>query len=214
MADIRPNHTIYAKNLNEKINKTELKRQLYYLFSQHGNILDIVAMRTPKMRGQAFVVYSEIPDATKAIRALQGFPFLDKQLQLQYSKTDSEVIVARKGPAGKKTGGEKRKQSSKKKAASSGSAATPQTAPLIVQEGEVADKVLFITNLPEEANDVMITMLFQQFTGFVTTRILPGRRGMAFVDFDNENNASLAKDSLQGFKISPTNAMKIAFASK
>ena len=206
MADIRPNHTIYVKNLNEKINKRELKRQLYYLFSQHGTILDIVAMRTPKMRGQAFVVYSEIPDATKAIRAMQGFPFLEKQLKLQYSKTDSEVIVARKGP-GKKT--EKKKQSAKKKAAAAASGG-----PLIVQEGEVADKVLFITNLPEEANDVMITMLFQQFNGFVTTRILPGRRGMAFVDFDNENNASLAKDSLQGFKISPTNAMKIAFASK
>merc|ERR1712004_379218 len=100
-----------------------------------------------------------------------------------------------------------RKSTSKKKTATTGG-------PLIVQEGEVADKILFITNLPEEANDVMITMLFQQFSGFVTTRLLPGKRGMAFVDFDNETNASLAKDSLQGFKISPTNAMKITFASK
>ncbi|XP_075239380.1 U2 small nuclear ribonucleoprotein B''-like [Convolutriloba macropyga] len=207
MADIRPNHTLYIKNLNQKIAKDELKKQLYYLFSQYGPIMDIVAMRTEKMRGQAFVVFSEIPDATKALRALQGFPFLDQQLRCQYAKTDSEVIVAKKGATGKKV--DKKKQAAKKKPTSAGT-----SGPLIVQEGEVADKVLFITNLPEEANEVMITMLFQQFTGFVTTRILPGKRGMAFVDFDNENNASLAKDSLQGFKISPTNAMKITFASK
>ncbi len=209
MADIRPNHTLYIKNLNEKVPKMELKRQLYYLFSQHGPILDVVAMRTQKMRGQAFVVFSEIPDATKALRALQGFPFLEKAMRLQYSKTDSEIIVSKKGPSGKKI--DKKKLTSKKKPTS---AVAGSSGALIVQEGEVADKVLFITNLPEEANEVMITMLFQQFTGFVNTRILPGRRGMAFVDFDNENNASLAKDSLQGFKISPTNAMKIAFASK
>ncbi|XP_063721704.1 U1 small nuclear ribonucleoprotein A-like [Symsagittifera roscoffensis] len=205
MADIRPNHTLYIKNLNDKLTKLEVKKQLYYLFSQYGAILDIVALKTQKMRGQAFVVFSEIPDATKALRALQGFPFLDKAIRLQYAKTDSEVIVSKKGASGKKA--DKKKTTAKKKV-------TPAGGPLIVQEGESADKVLFITNLPEEANEVMITMLFQQFTGFVTTRLLPGKRGMAFVDFDNENNASLAKDSLQGFKISPTNAMKIAFASK
>merc|ERR1712117_341574 len=110
------------KNLNEKISKEELKRQLYYLFSQYGPVLDIVAVKTEKMRGQAFIVFSEIPDATKALRALQGFPFLNKPIMMQYSKTDSEVIVARKGATGKKV--DKKKQGGKKKATSSAGGAS------------------------------------------------------------------------------------------
>lgn len=35
----------------------ELKKSLYAIFSQFGPILDIVAMKTLKMRGQAFVVF-------------------------------------------------------------------------------------------------------------------------------------------------------------
>lgn len=59
---------------------SELKRSLYYLFSQFGQILDIVAMKTMKMRGQAFIVFKEIGSATNAIRALQGFPFFDQPI--------------------------------------------------------------------------------------------------------------------------------------
>merc|ERR550532_619352 len=60
------------------------------------------------------------------------------------------VIVSRKGATGKKV--DKKKQGGKKKATSSAGGASG-SGPLIVQEGEIADKVLFITNLPEEAND-------------------------------------------------------------
>jgi len=32
------------------------------------------------MRGQAFIVYREITEATKAMRSLQGFPLFDKPI--------------------------------------------------------------------------------------------------------------------------------------
>jgi len=53
----------------------ELKRSLYYLFSQFGHILDIVAMKTIKTRGQAFIVFKDLSSATAALRSLQNFPF-------------------------------------------------------------------------------------------------------------------------------------------
>lgn len=43
---------------------------------------------------------------------------------------------------------------------------------------------------------------------------MPGRHDIAFVEFENEVLSSAAKDALQGFKITPTNAMKITFAKK
>jgi RNA recognition motif-containing protein len=68
----RPNHTIYINNLNEKIKKEDLKKSLYAIFSQFGQILDIVALKTLKMRGQAFVIFKEISSATNALRSMQG----------------------------------------------------------------------------------------------------------------------------------------------
>ena len=59
---------------------SELKRSLYALFSQFGQIVDIVAMKTSKMRGQAFVVFKELAASTNALRQLQGFPFYNKPM--------------------------------------------------------------------------------------------------------------------------------------
>ena len=70
--DNRPNHSIYINNLNEKIKKEDLKKSLYAIFSQFGQILDIVALKTLKMRGQAFVIFKEISSATNALRSMQG----------------------------------------------------------------------------------------------------------------------------------------------
>src|SRR5690606_22699858 len=48
-----PNPTLYVRGLDSKIKKHELKRLLYYYFSQHGRIVDIVCVKSPRMRGQA-----------------------------------------------------------------------------------------------------------------------------------------------------------------
>lgn len=58
----------------------ELKKSLYAVFSQFGRILDIVALKTLKHRGQAWVVFDEVTAATNALRQMQGFPFYDKPM--------------------------------------------------------------------------------------------------------------------------------------
>jgi RNA recognition motif-containing protein len=50
------------------------------MFSQFGTVLDVVAMKTLKMRGQAFVVFRDIGSGTNAMRAMQNFPFYDKPM--------------------------------------------------------------------------------------------------------------------------------------
>ena len=39
--------------------------------SQFGQIMDIIALKTLKMRGQAFVIFKEISAATNALRSMQ-----------------------------------------------------------------------------------------------------------------------------------------------
>ncbi|VDN16520.1 unnamed protein product [Dibothriocephalus latus] len=159
--DLRPNHTLYVNNLNDKLGKTDLKRALYYLFSQHGRIIDIIAMKTPKMRGQAFIIYQNINSATSALRVLQGFQFFQK---------------------------------------------------MEAAEAEPPNRVLFVSNLPEETTDAMLTMLFSQFSGFQEARRAVG--GIGFVEYETENQATAAKAAYNEFKLTPTHAMTITYAKK
>lgn len=62
------------------VSVAELKRSLYCLFSQYGRILDIVALKTPKLRGQAWVCFSEVTSASNAVRQMQNFPFYEKPM--------------------------------------------------------------------------------------------------------------------------------------
>merc|ERR1712029_960347 len=94
--DVRPNHTIYINNLNEKIKKDDLKKSLYAIFSQFGTILEIVALKTLKMRGQAFVVFKDVTAASTAVKSMQGFPFYDKPMRIAFAKTDSDAIAKMK----------------------------------------------------------------------------------------------------------------------
>ena len=71
---------LYVRNLPDKLAKQDLKRSLYMLFATYGVLLDIVALKTTKMRGQAHVVFRDIDTSTQAMRALQGFTFFGKDM--------------------------------------------------------------------------------------------------------------------------------------
>ena len=61
--------------------------------TQYGPVLDIVAQKTPKKRGQAFVVFRDITAAAAAMRAVQGMAFLGKALRVQFAKTKSDPVA-------------------------------------------------------------------------------------------------------------------------
>ena len=74
-------HSLYVTNLpSAKIQKADLQTALYMLFSTYGPVLDVVALKTMKMRGQAHIVFRDMHAATQAMRALEGFQFLGKEL--------------------------------------------------------------------------------------------------------------------------------------
>jgi len=97
---------------------------------------------------------------------------------------------------------------------SSTSAPASSTPSLPVPKPMPPNNKLFIQNLPEQANDMMLAMLFQQFPGFREVRMVPGNKGIAFVEFNTDLEASVAMNGLQHFKITPTHLMVISFAAK
>lgn len=96
-----PNQSLYVKNLNDKINRDDLKRALYMLFSTYGPVLDIVTSRLSgkgkPMRGQAHVCFRDVQTSTQAMRALQGFELFEKEMQIQYAKGTSNIIPKLRG---------------------------------------------------------------------------------------------------------------------
>ncbi|KAH8693528.1 hypothetical protein BGW36DRAFT_398853 [Talaromyces proteolyticus] len=92
-----PNQTLYIKNLPDKVKKSDVRLLLYTLFSTYGPVLDVVVMRTAKMRGQGHVVFRDVQASTQAMRALQGFDFCGKELAIAYAKGSSDVINKLRG---------------------------------------------------------------------------------------------------------------------
>ncbi|KAF7597418.1 U2 snRNP complex subunit msl1 [Aspergillus hancockii] len=92
-----PNQTLYCTNLPDKLRKYDLRLSLYILFSTYGTVLDVVAVKTKKMRGQAHIVFKDVQASTQAMRALQGFDFFGKQMKIVYAKGTSDVIAKLRG---------------------------------------------------------------------------------------------------------------------
>eukprot|EP00659_Diplonema_papillatum_P011544 gene11544-17779_t len=74
--DNPPNPTLYIRNLNEKVGKEELRKSLWQMFHQFGEIVDIYCR--PKMlatKGQAWICFKDIAAAAEAKDVMQGSAF-------------------------------------------------------------------------------------------------------------------------------------------
>eukprot|EP00798_Chlamydomonas_sp_ICE-L_P004578 gene4578-14759_t len=198
--DIPPQQTIYVQNLYEKLSKEELKKCIYALFSQFGKIVDVVALKTTRLRGQAWIVFSEkiafARTKSDAVSKLDGSYKLSKAERSKKNAAAKEAMLKR----------------GQERAAGSAPATAQRATPSAPASNAAPNKILFVEGLPEATNDAMLGMLFQQFTGFKEVRMVEARPGIAFVEFDNEMQSGVALSGLQGFKITPTHAMAITFA--
>jgi RNA recognition motif-containing protein len=86
-ASVVPNQSLYIQNLPEKLQKSDLRRNLYMLFSTYGPVIDITALKTPKMRGQAHILFRDINSAQLAMRNLNNTDFFGREMvSLPFSK--------------------------------------------------------------------------------------------------------------------------------
>ncbi|EME30477.1 U2 small nuclear ribonucleoprotein B'' [Galdieria sulphuraria] len=216
--DVPPNQTIYIRNLDEKVKKQELRQSLYEAFSQFGRIVDVVALKTTRMRGQAFIAFEDIASATNALRGLQGFLFYNKPMVIQYAKAKSEKVAKLDGTFVRRSerkpdqdaSVEPKSDSLKRKRTS-----TPVLSKDLdtLQVGE-PNHVLFIAGIPQDCSLQQLESLFVQFPGYKETRLAAGQERVAFVEFETEDQATVALQGMQGFRISETSQLSIVYAKK
>ena len=213
-----PNCTVYIRNLNEKIKIPALKKSLEEIFSKYGTVLEIIAHKNIWMRGQAFIVFDRLESASVAIKNVQGYPLQDKPMILNFARQASEASLKRK--YGEESEEFKSHQAQRKADKEIKQAARPQHEssekkkklwPSQQQPSQPTNKIadeylppnnlLFVTSLPDSATQEVLTAIFGRFTGFVEVRMVPGREGIAFVEYDDLAQAALAKEHTGGMTL-------------
>ena len=61
---------------------------------------------------------------------------------------------------------------------------------------------------------LLLSPNYFRMPGFKDVRLVDGRADIGFVEFDTPSQAQVAKDQLDGFKITPEKAMVIKYAKQ
>jgi len=86
-----------------------------------------------------------------------------------------------------------------KNARGTGLKPTGPGAPTVVPDEYLPpNKILFVQNLPDDYDVDELTDVFGRFEGFREVRLVPGRKNIAFVEYDAEPGAITAKENTAG----------------
>lgn len=224
--------TLYVKNLNESVKVDVMKKTLNHLFSLYGRVLDVTAHENVRMRGQAFIAFDAKEPAAKAIKEVTGFPLYGKPMQLAFARARSDANVRTlEGESAVEAHKRARMESKKQKrtewrkrlmAMKAGEGEGPgagiTTSENKRQEAQMPDeylppnKLLFIHNVPADVSREQIDALFRTYEGLLDVRLVPGR-GVAFVEFGDAMQSSVARDALNGHIFSSASEkLRITFA--
>ncbi|KAK7745589.1 hypothetical protein SLS62_009766 [Diatrype stigma] len=271
MASNPPISTVYVRNLEERIKPEALKAALSAVFSEYGNIIDIVAKTNLKAKGQAFVVFEKPESALQAVEEVQGFELFDKPMQVALARTrsdatvkttgneqdfelhqrrrlaekgthfprhfyylafgsDSKARLTQYGTTERKKAAEAQEEQKRLKrpgaapgdanrpgnkagaAAARGTGLKPTTGgaaaagaaganTVVPDEYLPPNKILFVQNLPDDYDIEALTDIFGRFEGFREVRLVPGRKGIAFIEYEAEAGAITAKENTAGMAL-------------
>ncbi|KAJ4155383.1 hypothetical protein LMH87_000631 [Akanthomyces muscarius] len=233
MAESAPISTVYIQNLEERVKPKPLTEALRTIFSEFGQVIDVVVKTNLKAKGQAFVVLDSPAGAQEAVDEINGFPLFDKPMRMAMAKSRSDktielhgsteeleahkqhrlaekekkkAIEAAEGPRQGKRGAAAADERPSKIAKPSGLKSTSVAqAAVIPDEYLPPNKILFLQNVPEEYDVEALTGIFGRFEGFREVRLVPGRRGIAFVEYDAEQGAVAAKENTAGMTLGDKN---------
>lgn len=227
--------TLYINNLNEKVPLKVMKESLKNLFKSYGVVLEVVMHSNVRMRGQAFVAMASREAAGAAVKEVKGFPIYGKPMNVSFARTPSDAVVKRKTPdlidvhleerKKRKSISRRRNPLRKKAAAAKGAAkraaageeATAAPKRTIVQmpdEYLPPNKILFIQNLPETITKEDLEKLFTPYPNLHDVRLIPGRKGIAFVEYTDEPSSTAAREALHNYKVDEEHKMKVTYAKQ
>ena len=74
--------------------------------------------------------------------------------------------------------------------------------------------MLFVSNLPIDTTPEQLDALFKSHNGFKEVRLVPGKKDIAFVEYETTDDAAAVVEVLNGFAINVSTNIKVDFARK
>lgn len=84
------------QNLEERVKPETLTSALRTIFSEFGTVVDVVAKKNVKAKGQAFIVFEDPASAEAAIDEVHGFELFDKPMRVAMARTRSDKTMESK----------------------------------------------------------------------------------------------------------------------
>lgn len=124
--------------------------------------------------------------------------FADKKRALQSAEEQKRLA---KRPGAAPTAAELAARPAKTARGAGLKATGPAPAAVVPDEYLPPNRILFVQNLPDDFGVEDLTAIFGRFEGFREVRMVPGRRGIAFVEYDAEAGAITAKENTAGMAL-------------
>lgn len=101
-------------------------------------------------------------------------------------------------------------------AAGEGPSAAPKRSNIVQMPDEYLppNKILFIQNLPETSTKDDLENIFKAYLNLHDIRLIPGRKGIAFVEYTDEASSTAAREALHNYKVDEEHKMKVSRSYK
>jgi RNA recognition motif-containing protein len=182
------------------------------MFKKYGRC-HVIVMSSLLRRGQAWIVFESVNDATQAQSATHGQVGFGKKLRVSFSKNLSDLTRERKGlPPREKVVKPRRVIQNPEGDASSATGQSAQDVEEFFKTSAAApkvpstrgynppNKVLMIEELPPTMSESDLSSLFRPLRGFVEIRMIPSR-GVAFAEFENDMHSQAALSQVSEFGV-------------
>jgi U2 small nuclear ribonucleoprotein B'' len=232
-----PSCTVYVQNLDDHLNpKHTLIPALKRLFTPFGRVRRITCKRSLLVKGQAWIEFSTIDEATEAIKTLQSKKLFQKSMILRYARSKPFWLAKREGTLEQER--RRRDQAKMERArfprltrrqllaqmsknpAMLPVLLNPSTTHPAIHPGLATDvgppnKTLFLQGIPEGVTEAELNNLYKRFPGFDEVRAVPNRADVAFVEFGTEMQAAVARGTTDNLIMRPNQpAIRVIFARR
>lgn len=228
----QPNRTLYLQNLPERPNPHKhLPPLLKDLFSAFGPLKRPPILRKgTAMNGQAWIIFKKQSDADAALKALQGTRIWGKSLVIRYARFRSDCVILEKGADKDSLEVERKLRESDRieKAKTprqtrrqvltrlmSGNPTALQSVSISGPDVLLPNRLLFIQNIPPGmSTSPVLADMFRRYPGFQDLRPVPNRPDVAFVEYETEVQAGVARVNLDRSELGMGNILRVSFARR
>lgn len=225
----QPNCTLYIQNLPEKPNPLKhLPPLLNDIFSAFGPLRRLPVVRKGlALNGQAWVIFEKQEDADRALKNLQGTRVWRKSMVIRYARFRSDCVIKESG--GIEALEEEKKirdfdrlersktpRTTRRQLLNRLMSSNPSTLRSVSISGPdvlLPNRILFIQNIPQ-SGILTIPELFRRYPGFQDLRTIPNRPDVAFVEYETETQAGVARQILDKTEIVQGTFLRVSFARR